>query len=112
MRMTKMDLRNINVLLNGLLKIFMREAVDAAWSKSEEELIKDFKTVLTTPDDENAPPLFTLMLVAGLTGNVLTSKYGKDENELMKMLKNSDALFVKEIKEKANETSMGGNRKE
>lgn len=95
--MTRMDLRNIEGLLNELLKISMREAVDSAWSKSEEELNKSFKTALTTPDDENAPSLFTLMQMTGLIGTVLISKYGKDEKELMKMLKNSDCIFVKEI---------------
>lgn len=84
-------------ITNMTMKITMREAVDAAWSKSEEELTKCFKTALTTPDDENAPSLFTVMQVTGLIGTVLVSKYEKDENELMKMLKNSDCMFVKEI---------------
>lgn len=95
--MNKMGFRDINGLLKELLKISMREAVDSAWSKSEEELIKSFKKALTTPDDENVPSLFTLMQITGLIGTVLVSKYGKDEKELMKMLKDSDALFVKEI---------------
>lgn len=95
--MTKMGFRDINGLLVELLKISMSEAVDTAWNKSEEELIKSFKKVLATPDDENRPSLFTMIHAAGLIGTVLVSKYGKDEKELMKMLKDSDALFVKEI---------------
>lgn len=95
--MTKMGFRDINGLLVELLKISMSEAVDTAWNKSEEELIKSFKKVLATPDDENRPSLFIMIHAAGLVGIVLVSKYGKDENELMKMLKDSDSLFVKEI---------------
>ena len=95
--MIKMDFRDINGLLNELLKLSMRDAVDTAWKQSEEELIKNFETALATPDDENAPSLFTLMQVTGLIGTVLVSKYRIDEKELMKMLKDSDALFVKEI---------------
>lgn len=96
--MTKMGFRDIEGLLGELLKISMREAVDSAWNKSEEELIKSFKKVLATPDDENRPSLFTMIHAAGLIGTVLVLKHGKDEKELMKMLKDSNALFVKEIK--------------
>lgn len=96
--MTKMGFRDINGLLVELLKISISEAVDTAWNKSEEELIKSFKKVLATPDDENRTSLITMIHAAGLIGTVLVAKYGKDENELMEMLKDSDALFVKEIK--------------
>lgn len=95
--MNKKDFRDINGLLCELLKISMQEVVDEMWNKSEEELIKSFEMVMATPDDENRPSLFTVMHMAGLVGTVLVSKYGKDENELMKMLKDSDSLFVKEI---------------
>ena len=95
--MSEMKCSELVEALQELVKISMRKAVDAAWSKSEEELIKSFKTALTTPDDENAPSLFTLMQVTGLIGTVLVSKYEKDEKELMKILKNSDCIFVKEI---------------
>lgn len=90
----------------------MREAMDVMWDSSEEELINKFEMVMDTPDDENRPGLFSQMQIAGVIGTVLACKYGKDENELMKILKDSDILFVKEIKEKANEASMGSNRKE
>ena len=110
--MNKKALWDINKVLVGLIKISMRETIDVMWDRSEEELINNFEMVMDTPDDENRPGLFVQMQIARVIGTVLNCKYGKDENELMKMLKNSDALFVKEIKEKANETSMGGNRKE
>ena len=96
--MNKKDFRDINGLLCKLLKISMREVVDEMWNKSEEELINSFEMAMTTPDEENRPGLFSLMQIAGLAGTVLVAKYGKDENELMEMLKDSDALFVKEIK--------------
>lgn len=95
--MIKIGFRDINGLLGEMLKISMSEAVDTAWNKSEEELIKSFKEVLATPDDENRPSLFTMIHMAGLIGVVLVTKYKKDEKELMKMLKDSNALFVKEI---------------
>ena len=95
--MIKIGFKDINGLLGELLKISMREVVDEMWDKSEGELIKSFEMVMATPDDENRPSLFTMMHMAGLVGTVLVSKYGKDENELMKMLKDSNALFVKEI---------------
>lgn len=95
--MIKIGFRDINGLLGEMLKISMSEAVGTAWNKSEEELIKSFKEVLATPDDENRPSLFTMIHMAGLIGVVLVTKYKKDEKELMKMLKDSNALFVKEI---------------
>ncbi len=95
--MIKIDSRNVNKLLQEILKLSMRELMDEMWDKSEEELIKSLEMVMATPDDENRPSLFTTMHMAGLVGTVLVSKYGKDENELMKMLKDSDSLFVKEI---------------
>lgn len=96
--MTKFDLMNVNSLIDGMVKMVMREAVNAMWNKSEEELIEDFKLALITPNDEDCPTVFTMMYMVGLIGTVLVSKYGKDEKELMKMLKDSDSLFVKEIK--------------
>lgn len=99
--MTKNDFRDINELsrelLRELLKASMRETVDAMWNKSEEELMKKFEIVLATPDDKYRPTHFSLMQMTGLIGAVLVIKYEKDENELMEMLKDSNALFVKEI---------------
>ena len=95
--MTKMGCRDVNELLLGLLRRSMHEMIDVMFDGSEEELIKSFEMALATPDDENRPTLFSLMQVAGLAGTVLVLKYEKDENELMKMLKNSDCMFVKEI---------------
>lgn len=96
--MNKFDLMNVDSLMANLVKAVMREAVDVMWNKSEEELIEDFKLALITPNDEDCPTLFTMMYMVGLIGTVLVSKYGKDENELMKVLKDSNSLFVKEIK--------------
>lgn len=96
--MIKMDCKNLNELLQELLRRSMHEMIDVMWDGSEEELIKSFEMALATPDDENRPTLFSLMQVAGLAGNALVLKHGRDEKELMKMLKDSDALFVKEIK--------------
>ena len=96
--MIKIGFKDINGLLGELLKMSMREVVDKMWNKSEEELIKSFEMVMATPDDEDCSSLFTMMHMVGLVGTVLVSKYGKDEKELMKMLKDSDALFVKEIR--------------
>nr|WP_072537052.1 hypothetical protein [Anaerococcus mediterraneensis] len=95
--MIKIDCRNGNELLRELIKCSMHEMIDVMWDGSEEELTKSFEIALATPDDENRPTLFSLMQVAGLAGNILVLKHGKDEKELMKMLKDSDALFVKEI---------------
>lgn len=95
--MNKKELRGFNEVLQELLKVSMYEMVDVMWDGSEEELMKSFEMVMVTPDDENRPTLFSLMQIAGLAGNALVLKHGKDEKELMKMLKNSDALFVKEI---------------
>lgn len=96
--MSKMDCKNFNEFLKELLRRSMHGAIDATWDASEEGLIKSFKTLMDTPDDENRPGLFSQMQIVGVIGTVLVSKYGKDEKELMKMLKDSDALFVKEIK--------------
>lgn len=96
--MTKMGCRDVNELLLGLVRRSMHKMIDAMFDGSEEELIKSFEMALATPDDENPPTLFSLMQVAGIAGAVLVLKYEKDENELMKMLKNSDCMFVKEIK--------------
>lgn len=96
--MNKKNYRDINALLEELIKISMHGTIDTMWDSSEEELMKHFERVMTTPDDENRPTLFSLMQMAGLIGTVLVTRHKKDENELMKMLKDSDALFVKEIK--------------
>ena len=88
----------MNAMLEELLKLSMHGNIDTMWNSSEEELMEYFGRVMTTPDDENRPSLFTMMQMAGLIGTVLVSKYEKDEKDLMKILKDSDALFVKEIK--------------
>lgn len=95
--MIKMDSRYGAKLLQEILKLSMHELIDDVWEASEEDLMKRFEMVLDTPDDEYRPTLFSLMQVAGLIGAVLVVKHEKDEKELMKMLKDSDALFVKEI---------------
>lgn len=96
--MTKTNVMGIIEGLQELLKLTMHESIDAVWNNSEEELIELFEDVLATANDEHRPGLFTLMQSAGLIGSVLVIKHGKDEDELMKMLKNSNAIFVKEIK--------------
>lgn len=96
--MNKMDSRNGIKLLQEILKLSMYGLMDDVWEASEEDLMKRFDMILTVPDDENRPTLFSLMQITGLIGVVLVAKHKKDEKELMKMLKASDALFVKEIK--------------
>lgn len=95
--MTEMKCSEIIEALQELMKITMHEAINTMWNSSEEGLMKKFEMVMTTPEDENPPTLFDVMQMAGLIGSVLVLKYEKDENELMKMLKNSDCMFVKEI---------------
>ncbi|WP_167320520.1 hypothetical protein [Anaerococcus senegalensis] len=72
--------------------------LDVMWDGSEEKLMENFEMTISKPFNELHPTLFDSMLVAGLAGAVLAAKYGKDEKELMNILKNNDALFVKEIK--------------
>lgn len=95
--MTKVNDRDDIREWQELLKFSMHEAIEAMWIESEEDLIECYKKVLATPDDEKRPSSFTMMQMVGLIGAILAIKYGKDENELMKILKDSDALFVKEI---------------
>ena len=96
--MIKMDSRNGIKLLQEILKLSMHELMDDVWEASEEDLMKRFEMILATPDDELRPTLFSLMQITGLIGAVLVAKHKKNEKELMKILKDSDALFVKEIK--------------
>lgn len=96
--MIKMDSRNGIKLLQEILKLSMRELMDDVWDASEEDLMKRFEMAMTTPDDERRPTSFSLMQITGLIGVVLVAKHKKNEKELMKMLKDSDALFVKELK--------------
>lgn len=96
--MTKMNYRDDIGGWKYLLKLSMHEAIEAMWDRSEEELMKSLEIVFATPDDEKRPSSFTMMQMVGLIGAVLVIKYEKDESELMKMLKDSNALFVKEIK--------------
>ena len=96
--MTKMDYRDDIREWQELLKFSMHEAIEAMWDRSDEDLMECYEKVLATPDDEKRPSSFTMMQVAGLIGAILPIKYEKDENELMKILKDSDAIFVKEIK--------------
>ncbi|WP_311482208.1 hypothetical protein [uncultured Anaerococcus sp.] len=96
--MTKMDYRDDIREWQELLKFSMHEAIEAIWMECEEDLIERYKKVLATPDDEKRPSSFTMMQMTGLIGAVLAIKYEKDENELMRILKDSDAIFVKEIK--------------
>lgn len=96
--MTKMD---CGIDIGGLQELFkstMHESIEIMWKDSEEDLMVRFKEVLATPDDEYRPTFFTMMQMAGLIGAVLIMKYGKDENELMKMLRDGDAIFLKETK--------------
>lgn len=95
--MTEMKYSEFIEALQELIKITMHEAINTMWNSSEEGLMKKFEMVMNTPEDENPPTLFDVMQMAGLIGSVLVLKYEKDEKELMKMLKDSDALFVKEI---------------
>lgn len=95
--MTKMKCSEIIEALQELTQITMHEAINTMWNSSEEGLMKKFERVMNTAEDENPPTVFDVMQMAGLIGSVLILKYDKDENELMKMLKNSDCMFVKEI---------------
>lgn len=95
--MTEMKCSEIIEALQELMKITMHEAINTMWNSSEEGLMKKFERVMNTAEDENPPTLFDVMQMTGLIGSVLVLKYEKDENELMKMLKNSDCMFVKEI---------------
>ncbi len=98
--MTKKDYRDDIRGWQELLKSSMHESIDIMWDISEEELMDCYKKVLATPDDEKRPSSFTMMLMTGLIGAVLAIKYEKDEDELMRILKDSDALFVKEMVKK------------
>lgn len=95
--MNKTDSRNGIKLLQEILKLSMHELMDDVWEADEEDLMERFEMVLATPDDEYRPTSFSLMQITGLIGAVLIAKHRIDEKELMKMLKDSDALFVKEI---------------
>ncbi|MBZ2385781.1 hypothetical protein K8P03_11080 [Anaerococcus murdochii] len=95
--MNKTDSRNGIKLLQEILKLSMHELMDDVWEADEEDLMERFEMVLATPDDEYRPTSFSLMQITGLIGAVLIAKHRIDEKELMKMLKDSNALFVKEI---------------
>ncbi len=85
-------------LLQELVRRAMHEMIDVMWNGSEEKLMETFEMAIGKSIDELNPTLLNTMQISGLAGMVLVAKYGKDEKELMKILKNSDAPFVKEIK--------------
>lgn len=84
-------------LLQELTKLAMQEAIKVSWEDSEEELMERFKRLIATPNDEMNPGPFAVMQTVGLVGTVLAGKHGKNEDELMRLLKESNVNFVKEI---------------
>lgn len=84
-------------ILQEMAKLTMKESIEIAWNDSEEELMNRLKSMLATPDDEWNPGPFTIMQTVGLVGTILTIKYKKNENELMRLVKDSNVNFVKEI---------------
>jgi len=84
-------------MLQEMAKLTMKESVEIAWNDSEEELMNRLKSMLATPDDEWNPGPFTIMQTVGLAGTILKIKYKKNENELMRLVKDSNVNFVKEI---------------
>lgn len=87
----------ITGLLEELIKLAMQEAIEVSWEDSEEELMERFKRLIATPNDEMSPGPFAVMQTVGLVGTVLARKHGKNEDELMRLLKESNVNFVKEI---------------
>lgn len=84
-------------LLQELTKLAMQEAIKVSWEDSEEELMERFKCLIATPNDEMSPGPFAVMQTVGLVGTVLVMKHRKNEDELMRLLKESNVNFVKEI---------------
>ena len=87
----------IKELFDELTKLAMQEAIKVSWEDSEEELMERFKRLIATPNDEMNPGPFAVMQAVGLVGTVLAGKHGKNEDELMRLLKESNVSFVKEI---------------
>lgn len=86
-------------MLQQMAKLTMKESIEIAWNDSEEELMNRLKSMLATPDDEWNPGPFTIMQTVGLAGTILKIKYKKNEKELMRLVKDSNVNFVKEIKQ-------------
>ena len=87
----------ITELFDELIKLAMKEAIEVSWEDSEEELMERFKRLIATPNDEMNPGPFAVMQTVGLVGTVLARKHGRNEDELMRLLKESNVNFVKEI---------------
>lgn len=95
--MFKRNDRQTKELLQELARYRMVESIRLVWQDSEDELIERFKSIIATPNDNMNPGPFVIMQTAGLVGTVLALKYEKNQDELMKLLKDSDVNFVKEI---------------
>ena len=87
----------ITGLFDELIKLAMKEAIEVSWEDREEELMERFKRLIATPNDEMNPGPFAVMQTVGLVGTVLARKHGRNEDELMRLLKESNVNFVKEI---------------
>ena len=95
-----MDLKQIqemNDMMEKLTVMAMHGAIDIAWSDSEDELMEKFHKVLAIANDDNNPGPFAAMQMAGLLGTALEARYHVDRDQLMKILKDSDLEFVKDL---------------
>lgn len=88
-------------LLQGmeeLLRLGMKLNIDQAFELGKEELLSKFRDAVHEPLEDRSAGMFGLMFIIGTCGGVLNTKYGMSEEELIKLIKESNSDFIKELR--------------
>ena len=83
--------------MENILSLGMKMSVDQAFEMDEEELLSKFKGAACESLEDKSSGMFGLMFLIGACGAVLSTKYEKNEKELIELIKETNGDFIKEL---------------
>ena len=78
-----------------MLNLSMKMSVDKAFEMDEEELLSKFKDASCDPLGDKSAGIFGSMFLIAVSGTVLSTKYEKNEKELIELIKETNGDFIK-----------------
>ncbi|WP_262123419.1 hypothetical protein [Anaerococcus sp. Marseille-Q5996] len=83
--------------MEKILNLGMKMSIDQTFEMDEEELLSKFKDAACDSLEDKSSGMFGLMFVIGTFGTVLITKYERSEKELIKLIKETNGDFIKEL---------------
>jgi len=84
--------------MEELMRVGMKVNIDQAFEIGKEKLLSKFKEAIHEPLEGDSAHMFGIMFILGVSGGVLSTKYEMSEEELIKLIKESNSDFIKELK--------------